>query len=81
MTISVAETKTLRLSLLGIVLGTIASVGVARSIDSLLYGTGPSDPAAYISVVLLLSIVAFVAGYTPARRGSRIDLMIALRDN
>ena len=73
--------ETLRLAMLGIVLGTIASVAVARSIDSLLYGTGPPDPAAYVSMVLLLSTVAFVAGYIPARRASRIDPMIALRNN
>ncbi len=73
--------RTLRLALLGITLGTVASVIVARSLASILFGTGPTDPMAYVSMVLLLTAVAFVAGYIPARRASRIDPMIALRNN
>jgi ABC-type antimicrobial peptide transport system permease subunit len=73
--------RTLRLALLGIAVGTLASIAVARSIASLLFGTGPTDPAAYVSMVLLLSAVALVAGYLPARRASRIDPMAALRGN
>jgi predicted permease len=73
--------KTLRLALIGVALGTIASFAVARAMASLLFGTGPTDPAAYVSMILLLSAVAFVAGYIPARRASRIDPMIALRSN
>ncbi len=73
--------RTLQMAMLGIVLGILASIAVARSINSLLYGTGPTDPAAYLSMVLLLSAVAFVAGYIPARRASRVNPTIALRNN
>jgi len=73
--------KTLRLALLGITLGTLASFGVAKWIASLLFGTTPTDPATFAGMILLLSAVAFVAGYIPARRASQIDPMTALRSN
>jgi len=73
--------RTLRLALVGIALGTVASLGVARLIASLLYGTTPSDPATFAGMAALLCAVAFLAGYIPARRASRIDPMTALREN
>ena len=73
--------KTLRLALLGIAIGTVASFAVARGIASLLFGTEPTDPATFAGMILLLSAVAFVAGYIPARRASRINPMTALRGN
>jgi len=74
-------TKTLRLALMGVALGTLASFAAARWIVSLLFGTAPTDPATFAGIILLLSAVAFVAGYIPARRASSIDPMIALRMN
>jgi predicted permease len=73
--------RTLRLASFGIVLGTIASFGVALWIASLLYGTTATDPATFAGMILLLAAVAFLAGYFPARRASRINPMIALRSN
>ncbi|QNI30207.1 ABC transporter permease [Alloacidobacterium dinghuense] len=73
--------KTLRLALIGIVLGGAASFVMARGIASLLYGTEPADPLTFVGMVVLLGIVAMFAGYLPARRASRIDPMIALRTN
>ncbi|MGC1299790.1 MAG: ABC transporter permease [Alloacidobacterium sp.] len=73
--------RTLRLALIGIVSGVVASVGVSKLIASLLYGTAPSDPVTFLGMVLLLVVVALLAGYIPARRASRIDPMIALRTN
>jgi ABC-type antimicrobial peptide transport system permease subunit len=73
--------KTLRLALIGIAVGTIASLAVARMIASLLFGTEPTDPLTFTGVVLLLATIALIAGFIPARRASRIDPMIALRTN
>jgi predicted permease len=73
--------KTLRLALIGIAVGTVASFAVAKGIASLLFGTEPTDPATFLGMVILLSVVAFVAGYIPARRASRIHPMVALRNN
>jgi predicted permease len=73
--------RTLRLALIGLVAGVVASVGVAKLIASLLYGTAPGDPVTFLGMVILLVVVALLAGYIPARRASRIDPMIALRTN
>jgi ABC-type antimicrobial peptide transport system permease subunit len=73
--------KTLRMSLIGMAAGTAASFAVARAISSMLFGTQPSDPATFAGMIVLLTGVAFVAGYLPARRASRIDPMSALRGN
>jgi ABC-type antimicrobial peptide transport system permease subunit len=73
--------KTIRLALIGIVAGTAASIVVGRGIAALLYGTAPTDPATFAGMILLLGLVALLAGYLPARRASRIDPMVALRNN
>ena len=73
--------KTLRLVLVGIAAGTVASFAAARMIASLLFGTEPTDPVTYAGMVVLLMVVALVAGYLPARRASRIDPLVALRTN
>jgi predicted permease len=73
--------KTLRLALIGIVVGIIASLVFARLIASLLFQTAPSDPLTFVGMVALLGVVALLAGYLPARRASKIDPMVALRTN
>jgi predicted permease len=73
--------KTLRLALVGILIGGVASFAMGRAIASLLYGTEPTDPATFAGMIVLLGVVALLAGYIPARRASRIDPMIALRTN
>jgi predicted permease len=73
--------KTLWLVLVGIAVGTVASYGAARMIQSLLFGTEATDLATYAGMVALLIVVALVAGYLPARRASRIDPLVALRTN
>jgi predicted permease len=71
--------KTLRLALVGISVGVIASLAVARLIASLLFQTTPTDPVTFAGMAFLLCTVASVAGYIPARRAAKIDPMEALR--
>ena len=68
-----------RPALLGLVLGLAGSAGVARLIQSMLYGTGPFDAAIFIAVSGLLLAVAALACALPAWRASRLDPMQALR--
>lgn len=72
---------TLRVTLVGIALGTIASLVVARLIASLLFSTSPWDLRTFLTMVAALMTVALISGYIPARRASRISPMTALRNN
>jgi predicted permease len=71
--------QTVRLAAVGITMGIAASVLLARSIGSLLYGVTAADPATFAAMLLVLGFVAALAGYLPARRASRIDPLVALR--
>jgi predicted permease len=73
--------KTLKLALAGIALGTVASLFAAKAIAALLFGTAPTDPAAFAGMVVLLGTVSLLAGWIPARRASRINPMVALRNS
>jgi ABC-type antimicrobial peptide transport system permease subunit len=73
--------QTLRMAALGIVVGAVASLAVSSLIASLLFGTAPTDPATFAAIFMLLAAVALLAGYIPARRASRINPMVALRNN
>jgi putative ABC transport system permease protein len=73
--------KTLRLALIGVAVGMIASLALSRLIASLLFETAPNDPLTFVGMVTLLGAVALLAGYLPARRASKIDPMVALRTN
>jgi predicted permease len=73
--------KTLRLALVGIAAGAIASLLVSRAIAALLFNTAPTDPITFAAMVLLIGGIALLAGYIPARRASRINPMVALRNN
>jgi putative ABC transport system permease protein len=68
-----------RLALIGLVLGTLASLGAGRVLASLLYGVSPFDPAAYAVAAALLAIVAVAANLAPALAAARIDPLRALR--
>lgn len=74
-------TNTLRLSLIGIAIGIIASLSAAKMIASLLFETYPWDAGTYVAMAVLLLAVAAFAGFIPAFRASRIDPMAALRAN
>jgi predicted permease len=65
---------------LGIVVGMIFSASTASMMASLLYGVRPHDPAVFLIVPLLLLAVAALASYLPARRATKVNPMIALRE-
>jgi predicted permease len=71
--------KTVALAMAGALLGTVGSVAVARLLESLLFGVRPGDAATFAGMLAVLTAVASLAGYLPARRASRIDPMSALR--
>jgi predicted permease len=64
---------------LGLALGGAATVALGQSVRALLFGVTPHDPVMLIFAAGLLSLVALVAGYVPARRAARLDPMCALR--
>ena len=72
--------KSLRLAFVGMGVGTV-SIGAARLIASLLFGTAPTDPFTFAGMLVLLGAVALLAGFLPAHRAARIDPMLALRTN
>jgi predicted permease len=63
----------------GILIGLPATIAAARLIANRLFGVGASDPATIGSAVLLIIVVAALAGLLPARRASKVDPMVALR--
>jgi len=69
----------LRLVCLGAALGIAGGAAVSRLLVSLLFGLSPLDPIAYISVTLLLVLIALSATYLPARRAASVDPLEALR--
>jgi predicted permease len=73
--------RTLRLAAIGIAAGAVASLLMARAIAALLFNTAPGDPVAYAGMAVLIGGVALLSGYLPARRASRINPMVALRNN
>lgn len=69
----------MRLVALGVAIGAPATLALTRLMTSLLYGVGASDPFTYALIATLLTSVAGLACYLPARRATRADPMIALR--
>jgi putative ABC transport system permease protein len=68
-----------RLAAIGLAIGVAASLVAARLISSLLFDVKPTDPLTFIVVSLILTGVALLASYIPARRAMRVDPMVALR--
>ncbi len=64
----------------GVALGFAASLAMTRTMASLLFGLKATDPLTLVAVALLLMSVALLASYLPARRATRVDPMVALRD-
>ncbi len=69
----------LRLTLSGIAIGLVIDLGVTRVLSSVLYGVSATDPAAFATVAVMLTAVAVLASYMPARRAAGVDPIRALR--
>jgi putative ABC transport system permease protein len=67
------------LTLLGVVVGTVGSLGLAELLSSMLFGVPARDPLTYGAIVLLLVGVALLACFIPAVRATRVDPIVALR--
>ena len=63
----------------GIAAGVVISLATVRVLHDLLFGLPPRDAITLGAAASILSVVAFVAGYLPARRAMRVDPMVALR--
>jgi predicted permease len=73
--------QTLRLAAVGILIGGVASLMLARALGGMLFSVTATDPLTFLGMPVVLALVAVIAGYLPARRASLIDPSIALRAN
>jgi ABC-type antimicrobial peptide transport system permease subunit len=68
------------LAAVGIVIGLIGAFGLTRLLTSQLYSVTPTDPVTFAGVSLLLIAIALVATLVPALRATRVDPVVALRE-
>ena len=69
----------MKLTVIGIVLGVGGAYGLTRLMRGLLFNTSATDPLVFVLISLLLTVVAFLACYIPARRATKVDPLVALR--
>jgi ABC-type antimicrobial peptide transport system permease subunit len=69
----------MRLALIGLTLGLIASIGLTRLMSGLLFDVNATDPLTFTLIALFLMTVALAACWIPARRATKVDPLVALR--
>jgi putative ABC transport system permease protein len=79
--LSMIVRETLAMTSIGLALGLAGALGASRFLASMLYGVSAQDPVTLAAVSIVLAAVAAVAGWIPARRATRADPMVALRDD
>ncbi|MBA2684642.1 MAG: ABC transporter permease [Gemmatimonadaceae bacterium] len=67
------------LAITGILVGAMVALALTRLLTGLVYGVSTTDPIAYLSVIVLIAVVALVASWLPARRAAAVDPMDVLR--
>jgi putative ABC transport system permease protein len=65
----------------GVVFGVVGALAASRSLTSMLFSVSPLDASTYAAVAALIAVAGLVACYVPARRASRVDPMVALRED
>jgi len=70
----------MRLVIAGLIIGTAAALALTRLLSSLLFHVQAADPVTFVGVAALFCAIAAVACLVPARRATRVDPMIALRN-
>jgi putative ABC transport system permease protein len=70
----------MRIVVVGLAAGLVGAAIVTRVFRSMLFEVTPSDPATFVSVATILAAVAFFACFIPARRATRVDPLVALRE-
>lgn len=71
--------QNLRVVVIGLVLGLVIAIPATRLLRGLLYQVGPNDPAVFLGIGSMLAVVAIVASYLPARRGTQVDPVVTLK--
>ena len=70
----------MKLVFTGVCVGTLVALGTTRLLARSLYGVGASDPLTFAAVILVLTLVALLACYLPARWATQVDPLTALRE-
>jgi putative ABC transport system permease protein len=73
--------QTLKLSLLGTVIGFALTLAIARLMTSLMYAIHPRDPVIFLVVAIFVAVISILAAYIPARRAAGIQPLAALRED
>jgi ABC-type antimicrobial peptide transport system permease subunit len=71
--------QALALVAIGLALGTVLALALSRVLATLLFDLSPTDPVTFVTIALVLAVVAIVASWLPARRATRVDPLRALR--